>query len=499
MSVFYTLEIRLERNVFMSKNFEKIKAKIRLGAIVKLLVFGLALGVLTAAGFAIAQKMAAASPDLLLCGGAGMGVALVAAALALAVGFPTEKRVAKRLDDQLSLGEKAQTMLAFRGEQSAMLDMQRQDTERVLGAVKPKHLRRKSAWLNAVLPVLAVALLLTAFVMPVRTEGTTPDDQQGEQDVWELTEWHVTAVRALIDMVKASEMEEDGKDSVVATLEKLLVDLEYVTTKTQMKQTVTVAMVKIDAVTDGINTYTALVRAMKGATSPKLKELAEAIGTPADPILESKYQALKASLEGDGLKENVNSLATALSVAADAAKVAEVDPLYLALQQFSQALTAFAKTVDELGEEERGTVLMRVFESAAEQMSPALNQQGINRATTDTTNNELMSIFGIAWNELPDELKYPDNEEASTEDNEYEEKEDEIYGEDGGKGSGEVIYGSDDAIYYPKDETHVKYGDVIDEYNGQKVTDMQERPLSDELKSFIDKYFSDLYYKDKND
>lgn len=482
----------------MSKNFEKIKAKIRLGTIVKLLVFGLALGVLTAAGFAIAQKMAAASPDLLLCGGAGMGVALVAAALALAVGFPTEKRVAKRLDDQLSLGEKAQTMLAFRGEQSAMLDMQRQDTERVLGAVKPKHLRRKSAWLNAVLPVLAVALLLTAFVMPVRTEGTTPDDQQGEQDVWELTEWHITAVRALIDMVKASEMVEDGKGEVVHTLEELISDLAYVDTKTQMKQTVTVAMVEIDAVTDGINTYTALVRAMKSSTSPKLKELAEALGTPADPILESKYQALKASLEGDELKADVNSLATALSVAADAAKVAEVDPLYLALQQFSQALTAFAKTVDELGEEERGTVLMRVFESAAEQMSPALNQQGINRATTDTTNNELMSIFGIAWNELPDELKYPDDEEASTEDNEQQEQEDEVIG-GGGKGSGEVVYGSDDAIYYPKDETHVKYGDVIDEYNGQKVTDMQERPLSDELKSFIDKYFSDLYYKDKND
>ena len=75
----------------MSKNFEKIKAKIRLGAIVKLLVFGLALGVLTAAGFAIAQKMAAASPDLLLCGGAGMGVALVAVALALAVGYISDK------------------------------------------------------------------------------------------------------------------------------------------------------------------------------------------------------------------------------------------------------------------------------------------------------------------------------------------------------------------------------------------------------------------------
>ena len=483
----------------MSINFGKLKAKIRLGAIVRFLALGLALGALTAAGIAIAQKLAALSPDLLLCVGAGACVAVIVIAVALLVAFPTEKRVAKRLDDQLSLNEKVQTMIAFRGEQGAMLDMQREDTEQSLGAVTSRQLRCKRAWLGAVLPVLAVAVLLTAFVMPVRTESATPgEDNESENEAWELSEWHVTAVRALIDMVKASEMVEDGKSEVVQTLEELIADLKYVDTKTQMKQTVTTAMVKIDAVTDGINTYTALVRAMKSSTSPKLKELAEALGTPADPILESKYQALKASLEGDELKADVNSLATALSVAADAAKVTETDPLYVALQQFSQALTAFAKTVDELGEEERGTVLMRVFESAAEQMSPALSQQGINRATTDTTNNELMSIFGIAWNDLPDELKYPDDEEASTEDNEQQEQEDEVIG-GGGKGSGEVIYGSDDAIYYPKDETHVKYGDVIDEYNGQKVTDMEERTLSDEIKAFIDKYFADLYYKDKND
>ncbi len=483
----------------MSINFGKLKARIRLGAIVRFLALGLALGALTAAGIAIAQKLAALSPDLMLCVGAGAGVAVIVIAIAFLVAFPTEKRVAKRLDDQLSLNEKVQTMLAFRGEQGAMLDMQREDTEHILGAVTSKRLRRKRAWLGAVLPVLAVAVLLTAFVMPVRTESATPgEDNESENEAWELSEWHVTAVRALIDMVKASDMVEDGKGEVVQTLEKLIADLKYVDTKTQMKQTVTTAMVKIDAVTDGINTYTALVRAMKSSTSPKLKELAEAIGTPADPILESKYQALKASLEGDAIKADVNSLSTALLVAADAAKVTETDPLYVALQQFSQALAAFAKTVDELGEEERGTALTRVFESAAEQMSPALSQQGINRATTDTTNNELMSIFGIAWNDLPDELKYPDDEEASTEDNEQQEQEDEVIG-GGGKGSGEVIYGSDDAIYYPKDETHVKYGDVIDEYNGQKVTDMEERTLSDEIKAFIDKYFADLYYKDKND
>jgi hypothetical protein len=220
----------------MSINFNKLKAKIRLGTIVRFLVLGLALGALAAAGIAIAQKLAAISPDLLLCVGAGVGVAVIVIVIALLFAFPTEKRIAKRLDDQLSLNEKVQTMVAFRDEQGMMLEMQREDTESLLGEVTSKRLRRKHAWLGAVLPVLAVVVLLTAFVMPVRTESATPgDDNESENEAWELSEWHITAVRALIDMVKASEMVEDGKGEVVHTLEELISDLAYVDTKTQMK------------------------------------------------------------------------------------------------------------------------------------------------------------------------------------------------------------------------------------------------------------------------
>ena len=312
-----------------------------------------------------------------------------------------------------------------------------------------------------------------------------------------MTEWHITAVRALIEEVKSSETVEEGKTGVVETLERLLVELEPVKTKNWMKQTVIASMVKIDGVIDNINTYTALIRSMRNSSSTKIKELADAIGSPADPIVESKYQALKAGLAKEDLAEVAGNLAYALTVAVDAAKVPATDALYLALKEFSGSLIAFAEATSTLSADEATEGLTRVFETAAESISLALNQQHINRTTGDSTNNELMSIFGILWSELPDELKYPDDEEAGTTDDEYKEQEDEIINA-GGKGDGEVIYGSNDAIYYPADETHVRYGDVIDEYNSQKAAALEGRPLSDELKEFIDEYFADLYYKDKN-
>lgn len=483
----------------MSRNFEKIKKKIRLATIIKFVLFGIALGLASAAALVIAQKLAGLTPGVVMAALVGGAVAVAAILLSLLVKYPTEKRIAKRLDDRLSMNEKVQTMVEFRGAEGEMLEIQRENTEQILSATPKKKLRDRRAWVQVILPVLSFAIVALAILLPVRIESSAPvGDGPGEEDIWALTEWHVTAVRVLIEEVKASEMQEPGKDSVVEYLEKMLVDLEYVTSKSQMKRVVMDCMVRVNEVTNGINTYTALVRALRGAGNAKVNEFADAIGTPADPIIESKYQALKASFSPDSLGADVKQLGTALNGALATVSVPEEDALYVALASFSEQLIAFAQTAEEMETEEAAGTLTRVFEAAAEQMGLAMQQQGINRQTTDDVVEGLMAIFGIEWSELPDELRYSDDDEAATEDNEYEETEDEILGS-GGKGSGEVIYGSDDAIYYPKDEAHVKYGDVIDEYNGQKVTEMQERPLTDEQKEFIDKYFADLYYKDKND
>lgn len=481
----------------MNHNFEKIKRKFRRAATLRFALLGIASGAVVAAALVIVQKLISTEPNLLVAMAIGGAIALFVAGGLLLLCYPTEKRIARALDDRAALGEKVQTLVQFKNESSDMLEIQRQDTEELLATIPFKRMRDRHAWRRVILPLLAAVVTVTAVLLPVRTESSAPvGDVPGEEDVWQLTEWHITAVRALIEEVKASNMQQPGRESVVELLEKLLADLEYVTSKAVMKRTVMDCMVRVNAITDGINTYTLMARAMRDGGNAKVKELADAIGTPSDPLIESKYQALKASLSSDGTSETIRQFAIAISVAIETVGAPAEDALYVSLAEYSEQLVTLSQQMNEMDEREMASALSGVFDSAAERIGAALQQQGINRQTTDRVLDGLMSIFGISWNELPDELKYSNDEEAATKDEQYEEKEDELVG--GGKGNGEVIYGSDDAVYDPKQEAHVKYGDVIDEYNGQKVTDMQERPLTDEQKEFIDKYFADLYYKENN-
>ena len=94
-----------------------------------------------------------------------------------------------------------------------------------------------------------------------------------------------------------------------------------------------------------------------------------------------------------------------------------------------------------------------------------LAEQAINAEVGLYATEELMKIFGIQKNELPPEVEeeIEDSKHESGEDGSDEEDDDEK-GDSGGYGSGEVVFGSDDLIYYPDEEAYVKYGEVINEY-----------------------------------
>ncbi len=390
-------------------------------------------------------------------------------------------------------------MIAFRSEETAMADLQREDTENRLREVKGKQLRSKRAWMNLIAPVLAIALLVAAFAVPLRTvEPQLPPQGEPEDDLWSLEEWQVIRMRSLIESVRASDMVESGKETVVSILEELLSSLEPVKSRAEMKTLVIDSMLRIDRVTNGINTFTSVIKELRGSSNAKVGELAEALGVPSDPIVESKYQALKAGFTKEGLNDDFVGFARELAIAVNAIGVAEDDALYLSLKGFSDNVSAFAQAGADIDDEAFASEVSALFESGAESISSALSQQGKNRSVTDSANRELMDIFDIEWSELPEELKAPDGEEAGTVDGEYEEKDDEeLKSDSGGFGGGEVIYGSNDTIYDPDDAKHISYGEVIDKYDGKKTTELDERELSDEIREWIDDYFSGLYYSEE--
>ncbi len=484
----------------MGKSFSELKKRLRCAAWIKCALFGVALGILGTAVYAILQKLLGASPALPLCLAIGAGVALVAfLAMALIV-RPTEKRIAKTLDERLGLREKVQTMVAFRDASGTLVEMQREDTERVLREATKKQLRSGHAWIHLILPVLAIAALTVSVLLPAAAlpEPSAPPAEDGEQDeAWALTEWHITAVRALIDEVRASDMVDTGKTEIVAALEKMLTDLQSVNTVANMKATVIGTLVTVDGVADGINTYTAIFKALDASASITVKEFNTVIGKPSDPIEESKYQEFKLRFGKETLAEDAATFGAVLGLLVDQIAVSHEDALWCAIKELSDGMIAFSAEAPNLGEG-AAEQLSALLDASAEQISEALGQQNANRAVANKTNSSLMSIFGVTWEELPDSLKYPDDAEAGTEDGNYEEKEDDII-TDGGLGSGEVIYGSNDAVYDRDQGAHVVYGDVIDTYDGIKTSELEERPISDALKDYIDKYFADLYHKDEDE
>ncbi len=485
----------------MENNFKKLKNKLRFWAIFKCALFGVALAVIAASAYVIVQKFMTVLPQAITASVIGISTALVSFGIGIAIVRPTEKRLAKIIDERLSLGEKVQTMVAFRNDTSVMANIQREDTEEILSAADKNKLRSSRWWVSLIPSLLAATLAVTAFVLPVKTpDPITPPGTDIQNDVWELTEWHIMRMRTLIEKVEKSEMVDDGKSRVVDILEALITSLEDVKSNSQMKTIVIDAMIRIDGVTDGINTFTSVVRAMRQSSNTSVFGFSETIGIPSDPITESKYQALRVSFKKENATSELTFFAKDLMNSLNGTGISRDDALYIAIKDYSDALEAFSDSIDKLTEDEYSSGLTKIFEASAEKISLALTEQNQNRVTSDSTNRELMEIFDVEWAELPEELRNPNDEEAGTFDGSYDDtnKDEELVGNGGGLGGGDVLYGSNDAVYDPDRGEKVVYGEIIDKYDGKKTTELDERSFSDELREWIDDYFSDLYYNDKN-
>ncbi len=482
----------------MDKNYRAIRTRYVLLLYLIIAAGAVSLGLAVGAAVVLISKLTSTAAAVLPGVISGAAVALAAFAVALVPLYPTEKRIARYLDGRLGLSERVGTMVSLAGCEGELCELQRADTEAALAARERTLISPRLLWL-LVLPVLAAALLITAIAVPAREEDVPADVGGGEaEESWALTDWHVTALRALIEEVEASAMAQSGKDTVVAELEDLIVRLGYVDTVRTMKATVIESMVKIAAVADGLNSFPELARALVSSPVAYVKAYGEALGSLADPIIESKYHELRAgftyeAMAGGALSELSSGIVAALATSG----IDGADELYGLISAFAASLGELSEAVGTMAEADALAAITAAFDTSAGALSGNLAAQGANLDTATKTNNTLMLIFGIARDELPDELKHSDSAGAGTVGGDYEEKDDEVI-TDGGKGTGEVIYGSNDAVLDVESDEHVIYGDLLAIYDALKSAELDERELSDAMREFISKYFDDLYYSDEN-
>ena len=481
----------------MSKNFLELKRKILFAIFAKALILGLSSGLLVGSTIALVQKLVTGKIGYLICVLVALGTVLLAGGILILVNYPTEKRIARKIDEGLALNEKVQTMVAFREDDGTIVQMQRDNTDEILSRVKLKNLAKKTIWLNLVVPIIAIAVLIVAIVIPPKQiEPPNPGGSNEQEDPdFDITKIQAQELKDLIEYVKGSNMEEAPKQIIVAELESLLDYLENgeEIKVSEMKEKVIAVIVKTRGTLDDTNTADDISYELYGNGNELISTLAIAIkelhGVKLDIALDAMKETLPNTITKDELKAKCLEYSSLIKNALSASEVKNTDILFVALLHFANNLEDIAGKIDTTAMNDIQNELSVTFENAKIDIKTALGIQSNNKDVAETVEEELISIFNISLSEIPayDDDDYFEPTEAPSEDKPPEQ------GEGGGYGGGDMLYGSNDKIYDPVTGKFVEYGTLIDDYLAKVTEQVRDGKVPPELEDFINDYFATLY------
>ncbi len=479
----------------MSERFSKLRKNALVLLLIESIALSLAGGILGFSVTLLIQKLCFKLADYLTCALTSIGVTAIAFAVVFLVRFPTEKRLARKIDSEYLKKERVQTMLAFKDESDDMLELQRQDTEKRLEDVPKQKISLAMLITIACVAVIAIGLLITALVIKLDNGVIDPPDDEEESEVFEFTEWQQASLKELIQYVKDSDLEKNSKDIAVNELSTLYDKLFTVKTRKEMVSTVTASMVVIDDQIEKVNTYEEIVSLLANSNDKQMVELARAMGKVTGIPDNDYLDSLKKSyLEADDghLKRVADAIESTLKLVTEY-KDDEIYKAVLSLKEDFLALDESLKSVDDSDAKE---ILISVtLDGSMVKIKGSAAQQSINRAVGDEVIAKLMYIFDLTSADLPESIL--DN--GITYDDvkgDYTDKEDEELS-DGGAGRDEMNYASDDEIYDPDLEQRVKYGEVYKKYSARMREKVVNGELPEEYVRFIEEYFSALYIVEK--
>ncbi len=399
----------------------------------------------------------------------------------------SQRRLAKRLDDSLGLRERVRTMVDFCDSESEMARLQREDTDRRLKEIPVGNMKFKALWVSVVSIVLAVCMLITSFAIPKKSDPP-PYDPDYSMDTWQQT-----ALKDLIRWVEASFMEQKVKGPTLNYLDKLLDELYEAEKLSQMRESVIGTVVAIDSLVDRVNTYAALRSIIDGTRDEKMTLLGTAIGALGSSAEEEVFLELRTALGYDGLRAEADSLNSLLLEAIEDSGAEEGDLLSLALKKMASGIVAAATLVEDSTNDETDLLLEGVFMTAATEINGALRQQSTNRSGSNYVIARLQDIFEIPSEQMPDlgSNDLPDGTGDFGSDT-GEDDDDERLPSDGGLGSGDTVWGSDDVIYCPADNTYKPYGDMLIEYQAKILADIQDGKYTEEFAEMLLEYLDTL-------
>lgn len=419
----------------------------------------------------------------------GIGAMLVSMAVFFLLLRRSDMRIASSLDREYLLGERVGTMLAFSEDKGGMAALQRQDTEDKLSAVPSPRPRLSSIIALIVVVAISAALLILAIAVPKNVPSTEPPDDD-EDTAYVFTEWQKTALLELIAKVKQSKMSDVPKADAVDELTDLYDRLLLAEFRSQMVTEVTGSMVVIDDTVEALATFKTIAIALSNSEDTDIRQLARALGQVESIPDTAELDNLK-KIFSDVNENDVVSFAIKLELALGSIDLDKDDPVLLAVSNIVTALREVKDAFADKDADARYALVADRLDYHFGRIANSASVQSTDRAVADNIIAELMFIFGLTKDDLPVSILDNDIEYDNINSDYIERDEDELHG--GGAGRDEMVYASDDELYDPESDTHVKYGEVLNKYFADMSEKLLSGELSGEFEQLIRDYFSALY------
>ena len=469
---------------YMGSEFKRLKRYNATWITVRALAFAASVFLLIAGVLLMMQKLRIAQVHALwygLAAVAGLAVGVVVFVLLR----KSDMRLAEKLDQDRQLRERVQTMVAYQGEDSAMLHLQREDTENRLKQVRTVGVRFYGVVLHAMMLALALTVFLVGMELPTQAvvEPTQPTEPP-----YVPSKWQISALEELIEHVEKSGMASDAKQTTLEQLRQVRQTMDQKVTAGAMRNRVITAAATVYEASDASNSNDDINAALRLMGHDIRKTLAYTACALELPKVD--FDVAMDEMEGT-LKKAVNltqlgQISADILATLEKTEWTEEDALSAAVVQFARDLqrASNAFTVDK--------DIKQTYNSIGEAVhglktngALAKEQQLATRTESLYVVDTLCDIFGISNSERPEDPDHPVSKDES---------QDDVQGpSDGGAGGGEMQYGSDDKVYDQQNNIYDNYGNLINDYYADLIADLVDGKISPEMAEILQKYFGILY------
>lgn len=531
----------------MLKGFKK---RIAMEKVLRGLLYGLGTGLLSA-GIAICafQLAKLTAWHFYLIGGAiGLAVLLLTFLVYFLTHRTKDKEVAKRVDQAFGLHEKASTMVAFEGQDSLLIDKQREDAVKNLKEKSPRKMPIRLTLLCLPFPLIGVsAFTASFFTTDIVNALTTVDIPEENYD--DETDDIIDSIK---DYVGKSQASAAFKEKLYEILEQLRADLKGDTSIPSRQAKVDAAKILVDEALDEVNSKEEIGAALVNQ-GEEFQTIGNAVLNADVDAMKEAFSELSGEVDGivsvDGLLDRFQGWITALRQALKEADVPSGDSNYVT---FSNLLAQFQAIHDNVEDSQNASssLITKLIRDSRDQAKKAIEEAVSNLSTDlvlESANDKLAEDVKKLMDQLVDPEsddgqldqnggtdeggnQKPDGEEGDVGDEgnqETDTDEGDEGGADGGQGNGdgnkgegsgsgsggeegegngqgqgegasggggETEYGSDDKVY-TGEGGQTNYGDVIGDYQGD-ASDDAKGTGDDDLEGAIGDYLDELYGDD---